>query len=72
MDGWMIHLIFKNTKRLAEHKVIKPKTETKRSSYKQMQTKEHLTEHTRKDPKPNPKILQNIPPYFETTSTRGR
>jgi hypothetical protein len=26
MDGWIIHLIFENTKRLAEHKVIKPKT----------------------------------------------
>jgi hypothetical protein len=26
MDGWIIHLIFENKKRPAEHKVIKPKT----------------------------------------------
>jgi hypothetical protein len=40
-----------------------------------MQTKENLTEHTRKDPKPNPKISHvppKYPPYFETTSTRSR
>jgi hypothetical protein len=38
-----------------------------------MQTKENLTEHTRQYPTPRSlPSLQNIPPYSEVTSTRGR